>query len=95
LEASKTRDLHYEWLIFGLVATYRRRGMVGFCQKNEHQGAWRTCQGGVADARNPVTEAVSDIEAGATIRYLKDTDTSYSKHTVYRHDHELISRRFC
>ena len=66
-----------------------------FCQKNEHQGAWRTCQGGVADARNPVTEAVSDIEAGATIRYLKDTDTSYSKHTVYRHDHELISRRFC
>lgn len=45
------------------------KGWSEFCQKNRHQGAWRTCQGGVEDARNPVTEAVSDIESGATINY--------------------------
>ena len=53
-----------------------------FCQKNEHQGAWRTCQGGVADARNPVTEAVSDIEAGATIRDLNVADTSFRTYCI-------------
>lgn len=54
-------------------------GWPEFCQKNEHQGAWRTCQGGVGDARNPVTEAVSDIEAGATVHHL---NINYSAHTT-------------
>jgi hypothetical protein len=48
-----------------------------FCQKNEHQGAWSTCEGGVEDARNPVTEAVSDIRQArpSTTQTIEYSDT--------------------
>ena len=57
-------------------------GWSEFCQKNGHQGAWRTCQGGVEDARNPVTEAVSDIEAGATIILDDQILGHFNEHTA-------------